>query len=169
MKEKLLLRKWRCGLATADEKLKTVFTKSPRYQLDEDALGDPMTMFGKDDAPFQGARKRKARLSRAVSNQPAQRPDRLCACEGADFSLEKSQPGRLCGRNPPDFSKIWRRWRGIASPPTSLPKSLFGQAKALRRFASGLQTVEKRRASMRGLGATGIPIVTGGVHGGHGC
>ena len=58
---------------------------------------------------------------------------------------------------------------GIASPPISLPKSLFGQAEALRRFASGLRTVEKRRESMSGIGATGILIVAGGVNGGHGC
>ena len=32
---------------------------------------------------FRVARKRKARLERAVSNKPAQMPDRLCACEGA--------------------------------------------------------------------------------------
>ena len=32
---------------------------------------------------FRVARKRRARLERAVSNKPAQMPDRLCACEGA--------------------------------------------------------------------------------------
>ena len=46
------------------EKQKTVSTKSPRHQLDEGTLGDPITLFGKDDDPFA-----------SVSNQPAQRPD----------------------------------------------------------------------------------------------
>ena len=42
-----------------DKKQKTVSTESPRHQLDEEKLGDPMTMFGKDDAPFQGGKEEK--------------------------------------------------------------------------------------------------------------
>ena len=42
-----------------DEKQKTVSTESPRHQLDEEKLGDQMTMFGKDDVPFQGSKEEK--------------------------------------------------------------------------------------------------------------
>ena len=43
-------------------------------------------------------------------------PAAYTAATGADFSLEKSQLGRFCGRNPQDFSRIWRRWRGDCFP-----------------------------------------------------
>ena len=37
---------------------KTVSAESTRHQLDEDTLGDPMTVFGKD-APFQGGKEER--------------------------------------------------------------------------------------------------------------
>ena len=39
---------------------KTVSAESPRHQLDEDTLGDPMTMFGKDDVPFKAGKEEEA-------------------------------------------------------------------------------------------------------------
>ena len=35
-------------------------TEFPRHQLDKDKLGDPMTMFGKDDDPFKGGKEEKS-------------------------------------------------------------------------------------------------------------
>ena len=41
-------------------KSKRPYLQNPRrHQLDEEKLGDPMTMFGKNDAPFQGGKKEK--------------------------------------------------------------------------------------------------------------
>ena len=57
------------------EKQKTVSTESLRHQLDEGTLGDPMTLFGKDDDPFKAVREDRGPSFTAVSNQPAQRPD----------------------------------------------------------------------------------------------
>ena len=81
--KKLLLRKWRCGLATASRKAKRPYLRN----------SPPDTSWrryvGRSDdgvwkrRPFSGRQGRANRLSRAVSNQPAQRPERLCACEGA--------------------------------------------------------------------------------------
>ena len=81
MKEKLLLRSWSCGLATASRKAKGRIceilsdTRAPpfvlvwknkqkiaiyiRHQLDEEKLGDPMTMLGEDNAPFQGGKQKQ--------------------------------------------------------------------------------------------------------------
>ena len=75
MKQKLLLRSWSCGLATASRKAndrippdtgtppfvlalknKQQIAKHIRHQLHEGKLGDQMTMFGKDDHSFKGGK-----------------------------------------------------------------------------------------------------------------
>ena len=81
MKEKLLLRSWSCGLATASRKAKDRIceilsdTRAPpfvlvwknkqkiaiyiRHQLDEEKPGDRIAMLGKDNVPFQDGKQEK--------------------------------------------------------------------------------------------------------------
>ena len=77
----------------------------------------------------QGAHKRAS--GRTNSNRGRRRERRPRA---RIFPWKKSLPCRFCGRNPQDFSKIWRgwpwRWCLLPRPP-ACQKDFFGQAEEI--------------------------------------
>ena len=87
MKEELLI----CGIPPTTKpppfvlvlKNKRKIAERIRHQLHEEKLGNPRTMLGKDDDPFQGGKEEKGpSFTGGKQHKPTQRPERLCDCEG---------------------------------------------------------------------------------------
>ena len=125
MKQKPLLRLWKCGPATASRKANDRIppdTRAPsfvvvwknkqqiaqhiRHQLHEGKLGDQMTMFGKDDVSFKGDKEE----------------------EGPSFTGGKQQ---TCAEARPSIRLRGRCWHSVALHAHAYPRLRRGFILAL--------------------------------------
>ncbi|MDD6884448.1 MAG: hypothetical protein PUD50_12150, partial [Eubacteriales bacterium] len=79
-------------------------------------------------------------------------PTACTATTGADFSPEKSLPCRFCGRNPQDYSKIWRGWpwAGELAFQSSRLQKVFLDKLRRRFLPAALKNPDKKQPSSQG-------------------